>query len=1025
MSHHSTFKIDPVQQCLWRTDGAGGEERLHLAPKAFQVFHYLLSHPGRIVSHDEVLQAVWPTAYVQPEILKSHILAIRGALGDRAEAPMYIETVRGRGYRFIGPIAHFYPEPPNDAPPAGGAPFVGREEPLRQLAAQFASAAAGEFQATLITGEPGIGKSALVHEFLGAAVGRRHDVVASGQCIEGIAGAIEPFYPVLEALGSLCKGPLASTVLRLLTRLAPTWAIQLPAVVPAEQRMPLRQQLLGTTHERMLREGCELLESLAADRAIVLVLEDLHWADFASLELFSALCRRRAPARLMLVGTYRPEYIPSPRHPLHELSRELSLRKLCTHIELPALVRNDVADFLQTRESPEFVDRLFDLSGGNPLFLQASLEHLVDRGLLSRNPGGWELLAAAEDIPSEAPVTLGKLIEARFARLSDVQQRVLECACVTGMTFNAPVSAPAASMDAQDFEEICDELSRRSSFIGRGDMTVLPDHRPTQTWGFNHSLYRQVLYSRLGPIRLARLHHAVAQQLEAIYPEDEREERAAALAEHWAKAHEAPKALNYLRVALHTALRRYAYRDALTALDHALQIADTLPAGTRASVQLELLERRAAIYGVTHDARAPDAYAQLAQDAGAQGAMDAQVRAHLGAAYTASWRNLAESVNWLDRAIELTDKQHDSAARDIARIIIHVRRIWSVGWSSEEAAACDIALESVKSRGENLTTARALVNVSMVRQLSTRYRESWELLNANCPLLLDSKDQLAESEAARITWMHRIGSPWCSCFLGELGRSVTEYETGIAAFERSGDQSAAQSLRLYSGMIQFFCMDYRGVLDTCEEVASHVTGRREYPTEIARLLPLEHRISLVFSGLAHLELNDAVTARKYLDAADVAMRQQPVHLDWYWRLPLEWGMANLLLSSDVSAAKVHAKRFAGLAQATDERTWQAIALETRSRIALVQDDPREALVWIGKAIEAGRGFETPHADWRVHRTAARAHAANGDDAQAAIHASRSDAIRLRLAHSLPERHPLRVRIESTLSTGQPYPLGNN
>ena len=124
MSQHSPFKVDPVQQCLWRTDGAGGEERLHLAPKAFQVFHYLLSHPGRIVSHDEVLQAVWPTVHVQPEILKSHILAIRGVLGDRAEASTYIETVRGRGYRFVGPIAHFYPEP-DDAAPRGRRSFCG------------------------------------------------------------------------------------------------------------------------------------------------------------------------------------------------------------------------------------------------------------------------------------------------------------------------------------------------------------------------------------------------------------------------------------------------------------------------------------------------------------------------------------------------------------------------------------------------------------------------------------------------------------------------------------------------------------------------------------------------------------------------------------------------------------------------------------------------------------------------------------------------------------------------------------
>jgi hypothetical protein len=214
-------------------------------------------------------------------------------------------------------------------------------------------------------------------------------------------------------------------------------------------------------------------------------------------------------------------------------------------------------------------------------------------------------------------------------------------------------------------------------------------------------------------------------------------------------------------------------------------------------------------------------------------------------------------------------------------------------------------------------------------------------------------------------------------------------------------------------MIQFFCMDYRGVLDTCEEVASQVTGKREYPADIARLLPLEHRMSLVFSGLAHLELQDDVAAWKYLEAADLAMRQQPVHLDWYWRLPLEWGMATLLLARDRDAATVHAERFSSLAQATGERMWQAIAFETLARIALAQDEPRKAMAWINQALAASRGYETPHADWRVHRTAAQVHQALGAAAQAAAAARQSQDVRRQLARSLPDRHPSRHGIEAT------------
>jgi DNA-binding winged helix-turn-helix (wHTH) protein len=305
-----TFRIDTVHQCLWRA-GGGGEERLSLAPKAYQVLHYLIENPNRLITHDELLQALWSKVHVQPEILKSHILAIRTALGDKAGEPRFIETVRGRGYRFIGPVAAFYAASRATALPREQDSIVGRGEPLEKLASLLSAAGSGEFQAAFVTGEPGIGKTALTHQFLTTALTLPNVFVAAGQCVEGFAGAPEPYYPVLEALSSLCAGPLGATVVRALVSAAPTWAIQMPALVAVEQRIQLQQQLLGTTRERMLREGCELIESLAADRTLVLVLEDLHWADYATLDFLSAMCRRRARSRLLVIATYRPADLAS------------------------------------------------------------------------------------------------------------------------------------------------------------------------------------------------------------------------------------------------------------------------------------------------------------------------------------------------------------------------------------------------------------------------------------------------------------------------------------------------------------------------------------------------------------------------------------------------------------------------------------------------------------------------------------------------------------------------------------------
>src|SRR5712691_6854364 len=103
MREFPPFRLDTVNQRLWRGDGVA-EERIPLAPKAFDLLRYLVEHPGRLVAHDELLEALWPKTYVQPEVLKSHIAAIRAVLGDDARKPMFIETMSRRGYRFIAPV---------------------------------------------------------------------------------------------------------------------------------------------------------------------------------------------------------------------------------------------------------------------------------------------------------------------------------------------------------------------------------------------------------------------------------------------------------------------------------------------------------------------------------------------------------------------------------------------------------------------------------------------------------------------------------------------------------------------------------------------------------------------------------------------------------------------------------------------------------------------------------------------------------------------------------------------------------
>ncbi len=121
---------------------------------------------------------------------------------------------------------------------------------------------------------------------------------------------------MLEAVGSLLKQGENDSLVKMLAKRAPTWLIQFPALVTPEQRELLQREILGSTRERMVREICETLEAITAQTPLVVMLEDLHWADPSTLHLISALARRREPARLLLLGTYRPVDVVLTQNPL-------------------------------------------------------------------------------------------------------------------------------------------------------------------------------------------------------------------------------------------------------------------------------------------------------------------------------------------------------------------------------------------------------------------------------------------------------------------------------------------------------------------------------------------------------------------------------------------------------------------------------------------------------------------------------------------------------------------------------------
>jgi DNA-binding winged helix-turn-helix (wHTH) protein/predicted ATPase len=331
------FHLDGAQGQLWR-----GGQILALRRRSLAVLWYLAEHPGRLVTKAELRQHVWAGTHVTDTVLRVCVQEIRAALGDAADAPRYLATVGRRGYRFLVGDA------PEVAPPLLAGPLVGRQGEVDSLASWFQRAAQGTRQIVCVSGEPGVGKTTVVEQWLAGLIAGRGVRIARGQCVEHY-GEGEPYLPLLEALGQLSRGPDHREVLDAMRRYAPMWLVQWPGLLPEAEVQRLQRQLQGATAARMLRELADVLDVLTAETPLVLVLEDLHWSDRPTVECLNYLAQRRAPARLLVLGTYRPVDAAILGHPLRPIVQELCGRGYATELRLELLTSADVAAYLTGR----------------------------------------------------------------------------------------------------------------------------------------------------------------------------------------------------------------------------------------------------------------------------------------------------------------------------------------------------------------------------------------------------------------------------------------------------------------------------------------------------------------------------------------------------------------------------------------------------------------------------------------------------------------------------------------------------
>lgn len=444
--------------------------------------------------------------------------------------------------------------------------LIGREHELAEARAVWQRAASGEGCVLLISGEPGIGKTRFARELTAQAR------VTGGQVLFGECHAegMLPYGPITEMLHNRCCQPgappmpdLTTSILADLITIAPELRANFPHVPPNPPQTPQAEQL------HLFESVAAFVTAVAAKAPLMIVIDDAHWADSATLLLLRHLARRARSSRLLLVLTYREIELDEAR-PFHEAQLDFHRERLATRLKLTRLDRAQTEELLsalfQSAIEPDFAQAIYRETEGNPFFIEEVCKALIESGKVYRADGRWQQ-ASLDEI--EIPQSVRLAIQTRLGKLPEAAQDTLRLGAVLGREFDFEVLRAMSDLDEERLIDAL-EAAERAQLIGEVPRSGAA-RSGAMSFAFAHALIPATLYDGVSGLRRQRLHRRAAQAMERAHADRLASgEFAAAIGRHYAEAGDADKAIDYLLQAGDRARRMSGYREAITHYQQAL-----------------------------------------------------------------------------------------------------------------------------------------------------------------------------------------------------------------------------------------------------------------------------------------------------------------------------------------------------------------------------------------------------------------------------------------------------------------------
>lgn len=307
--------------------------QINLQPKIYHLLLYFLQHAGQLITKQEIFAEVWRGTIVVDSALRLAINTLRKILGDESKTPRYIVTLCKCGYRFISDVSISYPT--TLLPQNSRYPSYHHDNELHHLLATFQQTMTGKRQLVYLNGERGIGKTALIEQFL-AHIDVHPATVLRANCIH-LTSSTEPFLPLLDTLQQHCRQSYGNPLINFLRQIAPSWLYQMLNVLTPEELTSLQSQTSHNNPGRMLREGVDFFETLSQQSPFILILDNAQWSDNFTLDLINFLICRHSSVKLLIIISYRPNLDCIANQRIEEMHQELNHRQLCQELTLHSL----------------------------------------------------------------------------------------------------------------------------------------------------------------------------------------------------------------------------------------------------------------------------------------------------------------------------------------------------------------------------------------------------------------------------------------------------------------------------------------------------------------------------------------------------------------------------------------------------------------------------------------------------------------------------------------------------------------